>query len=330
MSASSASFRVGAFVLAGAVALLALFFFLTGGRFNEGTLYETYFPESVQGVDVGTAVKYRGVTVGQVVDLELVAAAYPPPDTAAAGQAVYQQVMVRYRVNEHRVGISVNVANAVALGLRAQLVPQGITGLSYIDLSFAAPHGSPVAAVPWKPKGIVIPSRPSTLAQLGDALQNLVTSLSKADIGNLASQTAGLISALNKEMTSGDAHQAIANANMLLASLTQVVQQSELPATAASIRNLAAGKQTRQTLAQLDQTTAQLAKASAELPALVASSEATVNQAHETTADLQAQLMPILQDMKAASQNLRDLTGALSANPGQILAAPPPPPEGCK
>src|SRR5208283_764988 len=104
---------------------------------------------------------------------------------------------------------------------------------------FVDPHVYPAQEVPWKPKATVIPSRPSTLAQLGDALQNLVASLSKADIGNLASQTAGLISALNHEMTSGDAHQAIANANTLLASLTQVVQQSELPATAASIRNLA-------------------------------------------------------------------------------------------
>jgi ABC-type transporter Mla subunit MlaD len=330
MSTSSASFRVGAFVLAGAVALLALFFFLTGGRFNGGTLYETYFPESVQGVDVGTAVKYRGVTVGQVVDLELVAAEYPPPNAAAAAQAVYQEVMVRYRVDEHRVGVAENIASDIARGLRAQLVPQGITGLSYIDLSFVDPHVYPAQVVPWTPKAIVIPSRPSTLAQLGDALQDLAASLSKADIGQLASQTAALISTLNQEMTSGDAHQAIANANTLMAALNQVVQQSDLPGTAASIRNLAGGKQTRQTLAQLDQTTAQLAKASAELPALVASSEATVNQAHETTADLQAQLLPILQDMKAASQNLRDLTGALSVNPGQILAAPPPPPEGSK
>ncbi len=330
MSTSSASFRVGAFVLAGAVALLALFFFLTGGRFNEGTLYETYFRESVQGVDVGTPVKYRGVTVGQVADMELVVAEYPPPSTAAAGQAVYQQVMVRFRMDTRRVGVTESIASAVAQGLRAQLVPQGITGLSYIDLSFVNPQTYQAEVVPWTPKAAVIPSRPSTLAQVQDALQNLITSLSEADIGKMVSQTSGLISTLNQEVTSGDAHQAVANANTLLASLNQVVQQSDLPGTAASIRNLAGGKQTEQTLAQLDQTTAQLAKASAELPALVASSEATVNQAHETTADLQAQLMPILQDMKAASQNLRDLTAALSANPGQILGAPPPPPEGSK
>ncbi|MDR3504912.1 MAG: MlaD family protein [Acidocella sp.] len=324
MGTSSAGFRVGAFVLAGAVALLALLFFLTGGRFNQGALYETYFRESVQGLDVGTAVKYRGVTVGQVAEMELAAAEYPPPDATAAGEPVYQQVMVRFRMDPDKVGATQGIKTAIAQGLRAQIVPQGITGLSYIDLSFVDPKTYPAQTVPWKPNETLIPSRPSTLAQVQSTLQNLVASLNQADIGKVAGQLGQLISTLNQEVGSGDAHQAVANANTLLATLNQVVQQSDLPGTAASIRNLAGGPQTRQLLTQLDQTTTQLAKVSAELPALVASSQSAVNQANETTADLQAQLLPILRDMKTTTDNLRDLSAELSANPGRILAGPPP------
>ncbi len=324
MGKGSAGFRVGAFVLAGAVALLALLFFLTGGRFNQGTLYETYFSESVQGLDVGTPVKYRGVTVGQVADMELAAAEYPPPDATAAGEPVYQQVMVRFRMDPSKVGAMQGIETAIAQGLRAQILPQGITGLSYIDLSFVDPKLYPAQVVPWRPDETFIPSRPSTLAQVQNTVQNLVTSLNQADIGKVAGQLGDLISTLNQEVGSGDAHQAVANANTLLATLNQVVQQSDLPGTAASIRNLAGGPQTRQLLTQLDQTTTQLAKVSAELPALVAASQSAVNQANETTADLQTQLLPILRDMKATTDNLRDLSAELSANPGRIFAAPPP------
>lgn len=324
MGTSSAGFRVGAFVLAGVVALLALLFFLTGGRFNQGELYETYFKESVQGLDVGTAVKYRGVTVGQVADMELVAAQYPPPNAAAAGEPVYQQVMVRFRMDPDKVGVTQGIQTAIAQGLRTQIVPQGITGLSYIDLSFVDPQTYPAQTVPWRPDEKLIPSRPSTLAQVQNAVQHFVTSLNQADIGKVTGQLGELISTLNQEVSRGDAHQAVANANTLLAMLNQVVKQSDLPGTAASIRNLAGGPQTRQLLTQLDQTTTQLAKVSAELPALVTASQSAVNQANETTADLQAQLLPILRDMKTTTDNLRDLSAELSANPGRIFAAPPP------
>jgi ABC-type transporter Mla subunit MlaD len=324
MGTSSAGFRVGAFVLAGGVALLALLFFLTGGRFNQGVLYETYFHESVQGLDIGSAVKYRGVTVGQVVYMELVAAQYSPPDSAAAGQPVYQQVMVRFRMDPRKVGAMQGIQTAIAQGLRVQILPQGITGLSYIDLSFVDPRTYPVQPVPWKPRETFIPSRPSTLTQVQNTVQNLITSLNQANIGKLTGQLGELISTLNQEASTGDAHQAVANANTLLVTLNQVVTQSDLPGTAASIRNLAGGPQTRQLLTQLDQTTMQLAKVSAELPALVSASQSAVNQANETTADVQAQLLPILRDMKTTTDNLRDLSAELSANPGRIFAAPPP------
>jgi len=131
-------------------------------------------------------------------------------------------------------------------------------------------------------------------------------------------------------VTTGDAHQAIANANTLLANLNTKVNQSDLPGTTASIRNLAGGPQTVQIISQLNETTAQLAKISQQLPALVASSQATINQANETTSDLQSQLLPILQDMKTTTDNLRDLSAELSANPSQAILGAPPPPEGTK
>ncbi len=330
MELSSASFRVGAFVLGGIACLVALFLFLSGGLFQGGTVYETYFGESVQGLTVGTPVKYRGVPVGDVTYLGLVAMDYAPDIRAVEKQKQYRQIVVRFRLNFKKVG-PVDMEKGVQAGLRAQIRPQGITGLSYIDLSFVNPQAYPPETVPWTPEYPVIPSVPSPLTQVQDAAEKVFNSLSQVDIAKMSDNLTQLIASLNQEMSSGDGKEALANANELLTNLNQAVKQSDLPATAASIRNLADGKQTQQILAQLNQTTAQLAKVSAQMPALVNASQAAVNQASETTADVQARLLPILQSMKTTMDNLRDLSASLSANPGQvILGAPPPPQEGSK
>lgn len=327
MDSKKASLRVGMFVLAGIVALLALIFFLSGSALHPGTPYETYFQESVQGLDIGTEVKFRGVTIGKITDIGLVAAEYPPPNGTVSNQKVYQQVVVRFQVDPRKLGGSVDVNQAIAQGLRVQIAPQGITGLAYLELSFVSPAQYPVQPVPWTPESTVLPSMPSTLTQVQDAVEQLLSSLSKIDIGKMVDNVSQLTTTLDQEMTTGDAHQALANADTLLANVNTEVTQANLPGTTASLRNLVDGPQTRQVIAQLNQTTQQLSKVSAQLPGLIAASQSTVNQASETTADLQAQMLPILQSLKTATANLSELTDQLQHNPGQVLLGAPPPEE---
>jgi len=327
MDSTRAAFRVGMFVIAGIVTLLALIFFLSGATLHPGIRYETYFQESVEGLDVGTAVKFRGVTIGHVTDVGLVSAEYPAPSMQDRDRKVYQQIVVRFAIDPKKVGHVDDIDHAIAHGLRVQIEPQGITGLSYLDLSFVNPAQFPNIPVPWTPENTVIPSMPSTLTQIQDAVEQVMSSLSKVDAAKMVTEISTLMTTLTNEFTTGDAHQAIANANILLRNLNTTVQQTDLPATSASIRNLAGGPQTEQIIAELNQTTAQLAKVSGQLPALVASSQAAVNQAGETTSDLQAQLIPILQDMKATTENLRSLTAELSHNPSQVILGAQPPPD---
>jgi len=328
MASNGRALRVGLFVIAGIVTMLALLLFLSGATLHPGSRFETYFQESVEGLDVGTEVKFRGVTIGHVTDVGLVTAEYPPADVTMGDTKVYQQVIVRFVIDPRKVGHVDAIDNAIAHGLRVQIEPQGITGLSYLDLSFVNPQQFPETAVPWTPETTVIPSMPSTLTQIQDAIEQVMSSLSKVDAAKMVTEASTLMTTLTNEITTGDAHQAIANANLLLGTLNTTVQQTNLPATTAALRNLADGPQTGQILAQLDQTTAQLAKVSAQLPALVASSQATINQADETTADLQAQLIPILSQMKTATANLAALSAALKRNPGQVILGAQPPADG--
>ena len=330
MGSKAAALRVGMFVILGVVGLLAVIFFLSGSDLRSGMPYETYFSESVQGIDVGTAVKFRGVTVGQVTDVGLVSVEYPPPSAAKENERVYREVVVRFRVDPHKIGAVPKIAQAVAHGLRVQIAPQGITGIAYLELTFVSPAQYPAAAVPWEPVSPVIPSIPSTLAQVQDAVVQALSTFGKIDLGKMVNELTRLTASLNREVTQGDAHRMIVNAGTLLADLNSQVERADLPATAAAARNLLAGPRTQEILNQLNAASRQLGSVSAQLPALIAASEAAVNQASETTADLQAQLQPVLQNLQTATASLAALTEALKNNPAQAITGAQPPPESEK
>src|SRR5690242_9928034 len=70
MTGHRAHFRLGLFILLALLALIALVIVLgAGSLFRKDLVAETYFNESVQGLDVGSKVLFRGVLVGNLTKL---------------------------------------------------------------------------------------------------------------------------------------------------------------------------------------------------------------------------------------------------------------------
>src|SRR5215218_6373085 len=156
--------RVGALVLAALGLALAFVLFLTANRPGDSAVtYETYLRESVQGLEVGAAVRYRGVSIGRVEGIGLVSAEYRRAESDAFGPA-YQLVYVRFSVDTRRIGEAPSVDDAIRLGLRARIAAAGITGVYYVELDFVDPDRYPVMNVPWEPRSTYIPAIPSTVA----------------------------------------------------------------------------------------------------------------------------------------------------------------------
>jgi hypothetical protein len=64
--------KLGLFVVVGLVAMVGALFWLGARRFQRTSFPAvSYFDESVQGLDVGSPVKFRGVTVGNVADITI-------------------------------------------------------------------------------------------------------------------------------------------------------------------------------------------------------------------------------------------------------------------
>ncbi len=334
MYGRAAPLRVGLLILGGIGLLLALVWFLRGGQVRNGTTFVTYFAESVQGLEVGSRVEYRGVTVGRVAQLGVVSAIHGSEKQEAI-DPLFRQVYVRYVVDTARIGHFPDEEEAVRLGLRARLNTQLITGLSYIDLDFVPPALYPVPALPWKPEAVFVPSMPSTFAQVQDAGRQLLAKLDKLDVGRLAGSLTTLSETLSTELSSGEVHGALTAATALLNSADTAVKGADLPGLTADLRKtsdqlraLAANPELSALLSQGASATQGLAQLTGRMTALISALEATVRQVSGGTAQLQAGLAPLVRNMQVASENLRELTASLRQYPAQVLSGPPPPVRG--
>jgi ABC-type transporter Mla subunit MlaD len=334
MYGRAAPLRVGLLILGGIGLLLAVVWFLRGGQVQNGTLFVTYFSESVQGLEVGSRVEYRGVTVGRVAQLGVVSAIHGGEKQEAI-DPLFRQIYVRYVVDTARIGHFADVEQAVRLGLRAKLNTQFITGLSYIDLDFVSPALYPVPDLPWKPEAVFVPSMPSTFAQVQDAGRQLLAKLDKLDVARLAGSLTTLAETLSTELSSGEVHSTLTAATALLNSADAAVKGADLPGLTADLRKtseqlraLATSPELSALLSHGASATERLGQLTGRMTTLISALEATVRQVSGGTAQLQAGLAPLVRNMQVASENLRELTTSLRQYPAQVLSGPPPPVRG--
>ncbi len=323
--------RVGVLVLAGLALLVGAVLFLGGNKIAHGRPYETYFRDSVQGLDVGAPVKYRGVTIGAVTQIGLSSAAYGRGAPDEIRRATFRTVFVRFEIDTSRVGQPPDDAT-VQEGLRTRIAPQGLTGQSYIELDFANAQRFPVLEVPWQPRYTYLPSMPSTLSQVQDAATVLLGKIQQVDIDGLASGVLGLVTDLRGTLRDGDGHALLVQATATLKSVQTALAEADVPAlsgelrqTLGSARALAQGPQTRDLLRSATAATDKLALAAARLPQLIASLDAVSRRADTGSADLESGLVPLLRDARTAVSALRQASEDLRRDPGQVVFGGAPP-----
>ena len=262
--------RVGLLMLAGLGLLLAAVLFFGGSQIRHGRSYETYFRDSVQGLDVGAPVKYRGVSVGAVTEIGLTSAEYGGPSADLASPA-FRAVVVRFAIDAARLGEAWDAATVASQGLRARVAPQGLTGASYVELNFTDPPAYPPLAVPWTPRAGYIPSMPGTIAQVTDAATVLLGRFERVDVVALADGALGLIRELRGSLGSGEAHQLATQATATLRALQDALAAADVPALSAELRQTLAAalapllRDARTTLAAMRQSSEALRRDPSEV-----------------------------------------------------------------
>lgn len=340
--ARSLYFGVGVLILSGAALAVGFVLFLTSGRLGrDQQIFETYVRESVTGLDVGAPVRFRGVSVGRVTEIGLVAIDYPIPN-ATPSMTEFRLVIIRFAVREQYLIYPNMIQSAVGNGLRARLSTQGITGVSYLELDFVDEDRFPVATIPWTPRYPVIPSVPSTVAQVTNAAERIVERLDNIDIEALLGNINGLVTDIRGVVRSDELTGTLREAAEAMTALRGAVREADIAAVLTEIRDaaqnvssfanaataLANSPDIGNILTSANRVATDLRAAITRLPQAIQSLETTIRAARTVTTDTQADLVPLLRDLRATAANLRDVTEALRRSPSQALwGAPPPQPD---
>ena len=146
---------VGAFVLACMLGLVITIMWLAGIQYSqEYTYYQTDFHGPVTGLGKGTTVRYNGIDVGRVEDLQ-----FDPNDP---------QVVIATLQIQQKLGIRTDSASSIE--------PEGLTGGSYVEISGGSKNAPILTALDGQ-KYPLIKSTPSTLQKLTAGAPELLAKL---------------------------------------------------------------------------------------------------------------------------------------------------------
>ena len=349
---------IGLFVTIGVLIGVAAIVWLGASKyFEKGAIYVTYFNESVQGLQVDSAVKFRGVDVGRVEKIRVA------PDN-----------------NLIEVVMKINMRGHLEQNYVAQLRFAGITGIVFIELDRKDPEKPDLSPeLNFASEYPIIASQPSELKQIVSGVQDIIESLNQVDTKGISDQ----IKVTTKEIgdfVAGEkmnqvltgVQSAVNNLNGAIVKVDQALAEGRLQTVLDEAKNSLLkmqtlmgnvegelrGLQLSKTGANLESATAKLDKimASGEIEAILAEVRGTVTQAQATIDSLKHQIEGLqlnetvgrvnrflekvdnkseilTRDVVLTSENLRrtldslqTLIDRLSATPSDILFSQPPPP----
>jgi phospholipid/cholesterol/gamma-HCH transport system substrate-binding protein/paraquat-inducible protein B len=300
------SFRVGLFVLAG-IALGVVFVVLLGGRnvFTRPSLLETYFDESVQGLDVGSPVMVRGVQIGRVREIGLVSRYY---DLGAIERSFDARQKVRVVMELGEPPDEEGLRYMIEHGLRLRLAAIGITGQSYIEADFLDPAKNPPMTIGWEPEYTHVPSSPSTIKSIASAAERIAEKLDKAEIEALLQEVRdlvenlnGLVVAVKQDVDAFDAGAINAGAVALIDDLRRTTGRIDAALEAGDLAKVSADA--RHAIEQFDRTLVALRRA-------IDGSRDDFELA--------------LENLRVASENVRAATEDARSYPSLLLLGAPP------
>lgn len=293
---------IGAFILVlGGAFVWGILWISAGGTPQRFDYYLVYMTESVSGLNVDSALKYRGVDVGKVERIGI------DPENP-------QRIRILLQVHED---------TPITEDTVAELEYQGLTGLANINLSGGTANSKPLRAEAGEDYP-VIRTRPSLFARLdattSDLLANLMQTSSSINalldednrvnfarsLENVADLTTNLAG------QSGDLSALIARLNDTLDSVNAA--SDDLPAM---VRQFTASAESLARMAD------ELRRAGAGVGDATAGLGDTVDQAAGDLSRFSSATLPALaatvEELRLASENIRRLSEALARDPSILI-----------
>ena len=274
-------FMVGVFVLGAMIGIVVFVIWLAGAKQRgDYDVYQTFTTESVNGLSVGAAVKYRGVDVGQVTIIEI-------------SKRNPSKIHILMKIEED---------TPITKGTVAVIQLQGITGVSYIEIKGAVAGAQKIEPT-GKNKYPIIPSARSEFRQIVDTVPAMLEKFTE-----LANKLGGFASDENQQkfatiLTNLEAFSTgVGGQNEEGKTLVTELQNAikEMAETAAGIKEITNGS--RKDMQRILDNTAKLTEDAGDL------TKKSYNDIHQLSLEI-----------KKTARDLQGLSRDLKENPSKIV-----------
>lgn len=203
MSSRSSKFLIGLFVITGVMMCVVIIIWVgAADLFMKGSTYVTYFDESVQGLQVDSAVKYRGVEIGKVDSIK---------------------VALDYRLIE--VAMKIDLSADLQHNTTAQLRTAGITGIVFVELDrLKKSDRSSSPIITFKTVYPVIPSRPSEISRFLSDANVIMQNMKEIDFKGISNQLKNATKAIEIFLAGKHTTNVMANIESTSANLDKSVE----------------------------------------------------------------------------------------------------------
>ena len=226
----NSKFKLGLFIILAAVIFFAALFILgTMDRFKEKAHLSTLVSESVQGLSVGSSVKYQGVPIGKVCEIMI----YPSDNVIRIDMEINISKFKVQQPGHAPATISVEefdekIAKAVEDGLRCRMELEGITGGKYIELQSdkdAAPSAYDLSE--FGLEYTYVPSQPSLISDLRGSVTSILAKLESIDYKGISDRTNAVLDSINERVNSPKFDETIDNVNAMVNEARKSIENLE-------------------------------------------------------------------------------------------------------
>ena len=207
MAKKTSNFLIGLFVTVGVLIGAVLIVWLSASKyFQKGLMFVTYFNESVQGLQLDSAVKYRGVDVGNVEKIRV-----------APDNKLIEVVM------------KVNLRGDTPKETVAQLKSAGITGIVFIELDQKKPGAADLLPkITFAAEYPVIPSRPSDITRLLSGVDSIIVQIKAIDFKGISDQLQSTVKAIETLLTGEKMNRITANLETITGNVEKLTAEGKL------------------------------------------------------------------------------------------------------
>ena len=312
MSTPANRWKLGLFVLvASTLTLASTLFFGARSMRKETVEYKSYFDESVTGLDVGSPVKFRGVTIGGVSSIAIAADRRHVAVSYELGVTVLGSLGLARGKGQH-------TTLPAPPDLRVQLGSSGLTGVKYILIDFFDIRGNPAPVLPFPVPINCIPAAPSTMKSLEDSVVRAVDEFPKlaTDISRVVEHVNQILTDVESQHLPTKISGVLNNADRTVALVNSKVNQVDANAISSSVQT--AMDHLNQLTAQLQQIMVRFDGDRGVLTSVQRASD-SVGDIAVSARGFGPELGETMRDLRETADSVRQLADALELDSDMLL-----------